>query len=119
MKSKEYVLNDNFIYDVIEEKIESIPLELLREIRVKMINEKSDTKVIDKIINQKESNEEIELTNTDLLHMISLVNLTNNLTKNSNLMSWEQKEVDNGNYEPYNFEEEELEEDDYYFDDDN
>ena len=33
------------------------------------------------------------------------------------LMPWEQYEVDNGNYDLWNFEEEDLEEDDYYSDD--
>ncbi len=32
-------------------------------------------------------------------------------------MPWEKKEVQKGNYEPWNFEEE-LEEDDYYYEDD-
>ena len=33
-------------------------------------------------------------------------------------MPWEQDEINKGNYEPYQFEEEELEEDDYYYEDD-
>lgn len=36
----------------------------------------------------------------------------------SGLMPWEQDEINKGNYEPYQFEEEELEEDDYYYEDD-
>ena len=35
----------------------------------------------------------------------------------SYLMPWEQELVDKGEYEPENFEEEELEEDDYYYED--
>lgn len=35
------------------------------------------------------------------------------------LMSWEQDLVNKGEYEPYNFEEENMEEDDYYYEDDN
>ena len=34
-------------------------------------------------------------------------------------MSWEQDLVNKGEYEPYNFEEENMEEDDYYYEDDN
>ena len=34
------------------------------------------------------------------------------------LEDWQKKEVDEGNYDPYNFEEDELEEDDYYYEDD-
>lgn len=36
---------------------------------------------------------------------------------NSDLMSWEKEAIKNGNYEHFNFEEQELEEDDYYYDD--
>ena len=34
------------------------------------------------------------------------------------LEDWQKKEVDEGRYDSYNFEEEELEEDDYYSEDD-
>lgn len=34
------------------------------------------------------------------------------------LEGWQKKEVDQGKYDSYNFEEEELEEDDYYYEDD-
>lgn len=37
---------------------------------------------------------------------------------NSNMDNLKQKEIDNGNYESYNFEDEDLEDDDYYFEDD-
>lgn len=37
---------------------------------------------------------------------------------NSDMDDLKQKEIDNGNYEFYNFEEEDLEDDDYYFEDD-
>ena len=37
---------------------------------------------------------------------------------NNDLSSWENEELKNGNYESWNFEEEELEEDDYYYEDD-
>ena len=33
------------------------------------------------------------------------------------LDEYQKKEIEEGNYEDYNFEEEELEDDDYYFDD--
>ena len=34
------------------------------------------------------------------------------------LEEWQEEEVRKGNYEPWNFEEDELEEDDYYYEDD-
>lgn len=37
---------------------------------------------------------------------------------NSEFDSLQKEELNNGNYESYNFEEEDLEEDDYYYDDD-
>ena len=36
---------------------------------------------------------------------------------NLGLEEWQKKEVKKGNYDPWNFEEEDLEEDDYYYDD--
>ena len=38
---------------------------------------------------------------------------------NYDLEDWQKELVDDGSYEPYNFEEEELEDDDYYSEDDN
>ena len=34
------------------------------------------------------------------------------------LEDWQKEEVKKGNYDPWNFEEEDLEEDDYYYEDD-
>ena len=34
------------------------------------------------------------------------------------LEDWQKREVDEGDYDSYNFEEDELEEDDYYYEDD-
>lgn len=39
-------------------------------------------------------------------------------TDNYDLEDWQKELVDDGSYEPYNFEEEELEDDDYYSEDD-
>ena len=38
--------------------------------------------------------------------------------ENQGLEDWQKEEVKKGNYDPWNFEEEDLEEDDYYFEDD-
>lgn len=38
--------------------------------------------------------------------------------KDDSLMDWEQDLVDKGEYEPYNFEEEDIDEEDYYSEDD-
>ena len=37
---------------------------------------------------------------------------------NYGLEDWQKEEVKKGNYDPWNFEEEDLEEDDYYYEDD-
>ena len=44
--------------------------------------------------------------------------LENNDIVYRELEDWQQREVDEGNYDSYNFEEDELEEDDYYYEDD-
>lgn len=41
-----------------------------------------------------------------------------NKKDNNDLEDWQKELVDDGSYEPYNFEEEELEDDDYYSEDD-
>ena len=41
-----------------------------------------------------------------------------NKKDNNELEDWQKELVNDGSYEPYNFEEEELEDDDYYSEDD-
>ncbi len=47
-----------------------------------------------------------------------LKNLTNKALKGAIVVSGGKNLVDNGEYEPYNFEEEEMDEEDYYSEDD-
>ncbi len=48
----------------------------------------------------------------------NLEDIKNNDIVYRELEDWQQREVDEGNYDSYNFEEDELEEDDYYYEDD-
>ena len=49
--------------------------------------------------------------------MDGFTNDNNNNDDDDTLMGWEEDLVDKGEYEPYNFEEEDMEDDDYYSED--
>ncbi len=91
---------DSFIFDMIDGELSNFDLDTLYKIRRKFEANNYDTEVIDKIIVSKEKEE--KLSKSDDF---------------DELMPWEREEVDSGNYEPFNFEEEDLEDDDYYNDD--
>ena len=97
-----YEFDDSFIYD----KFDKISNE---------INElEKNIKELEKV--KKENEKKIKKT----LFFGFLYKLFNN-SKSKNdttLMSWEEVLVKKGEYEPYHFEEENMEEDDYYYEDD-
>ena len=136
-----YVINDDFIFDAIDKKIESIDLDKLKYIREQFIKDGEDTEIIDRAIKNKIKKEEMlklkqqreeDLSFFDMMFLYTLYGKgMNKLFKHSKsrgssyqedpdgLMPWERELVDNGvdDYESYQFEEEELEDDDYYSDD--
>ena len=68
---------------------------------------------------EKEENKE----ETSKIYIPKDINTKKNKKKEKNidnydLEDWQKELVDDGSYEPYNFEEEELEDDDYYSEDD-
>lgn len=69
---------------------------------------------------EKEENKE-EISKTYIPKDINTKNNKKNKknTDNYDLEDWQKELVDDESYEPYNFEEEELEDDDYYSEDDN
>ena len=134
-----YAINDDFIFDAIDKKIESIDLDKLKYIREQFIKDGEDTEIIDRAIKNKIKKEEMlklkqqreeDLSFFDMMFLYTLYGKgMNKLFKHSKsrgssyqedpdgLMPWERELVDNGEHEPYQFEEEELEEDDYYYED--
>lgn len=85
-------------------------------------------------LNERMLNKEKEESNEEVIvqdNYEHVDNINNNYTTNydeeiednndivyNELEEWQKREVDEGIYDSYNFEEEELEEDDYYYDDD-
>ena len=108
-------------------------LDTLYKIREKIQEENKDLDLIDKAIKKKleiENNRKIGLGREDKRFKKSMRKATfaglisglfgtnkNSKTNKSDLSDWEIREINNGNYEPINFEEEDLDEDDFYSDD--
>lgn len=142
-KSKKDVITSTFSFDdavitnAIDEKLSNLDKKILLEARKKIIEDGSDTEIIDKAIkkrkikemkdkkmqNQIEEQERKEAKQIRKGIFWGLLSgcfgkaNSKSKSKNNDLMTWEQEEVNKGNYDASQFEEENLEEDDYYSDD--
>ena len=106
-------------------------LETLYKIREKIKSENKDLDLIDKAIKKKleiESNNKTRLEQEDkkfkksmkkaaFTGLLSGLFSSKNKTNKSDLSDWEVHEINKGNYEPMNFEEENMDKDDFYSDD--
>ncbi len=133
-----YTTDESQIFDAIDHNLSDIDLKTLYQIKEKLESTNDDTELIDKaIVNRKKKNliekeqlkklrkqEKIEshLSFGEKLFGVLLGLFSNKKNKKAKrmdyLMPWEQEEVNKGNYDSWNFEEEELEDDDYYSEDD-
>ena len=126
-------IDDSILFDNIDELLANIDLSDLIEVKNELLKENKDTSIIDKAIKERKRRDEIlkkeqkqiqekEKNKRKMFRKATIISLLTGLTSNNNLnndlMSWEEDAIKNNEYEPFNFEEEELEEDDYYFDDD-
>lgn len=140
-----YTIDNDEIFNAIDNKLVNIPSEKLEKARTELIKNNEDTEIIDKAIkNGKTHKKQIKKRKTNTLFKtldtISYIILfpikiffaivcglregstqsnNNSLEKEMNnygLEEWQKDLVRKGNYNPWNFEEEELEEDDYYYD---
>ena len=137
--SKEHLLIDgDGIEDFLDDFIADMPLEVLEEVRKQDIAAGEDTEIIDKairerkrrdeIIRQEQERQEAEQKKWKKIHrraaLYGLLNGLSNSKSNKdsidtdNLMPWEEDLVKKKEYEPYHFEEEDMEEDDFYYEDD-
>ena len=132
-----YTIDDSQVFDAIDDKLSNIDLKNLYKIKEKLESSNDDTELIDKAIVNRKKKDLIEKENLKRLRKherkenhLSLGQIlcglflglpknkkSTNTKKIEHLMPWEQEEVNKGNYETWNFEEEELEDDDYYNDD--
>ena len=118
--SSSVLIDDSNIYDRIDNVIDNIDVSILKKIKKEKSNE-----VLDRAIERKQFKKkqlEKRKKKSFLIQLLSsLFSEENNNSKNSNsssLMPWEKELVDKNVYEPYHFEEEDLEDDDYYSEDD-
>lgn len=135
---------DDALEEILDNYIAEFPLPILEMARDKNIECGDSTEIIDKAINERKQRDEIirkellkqqsiqeEITRKNkkivrravflgfLSKTFDILNSNNSKSHNTDyLMPWEQDLVDNGEYEPYHFEEEEMEEDDFYYEDD-
>lgn len=121
------------LFEYLDQRIEELPMEVLEKTKEKTISENGDTEILDKAINNKikKQKEQEKMLQTErklnrksifwtLISTIFGASKDNKKLNNDfDLTSYEREEINKGNYEPYQFEEEELEDDDYYFEDDN
>ena len=109
-------MDDDELFTYLDNLIASCDLETLKKARAECIRNGTNHDAIDKAIREKEKS-----SNKGILAGIisGLFSDSSNSTKSSpNTMSWEKDYIDKGEYEPYQFEEEEPEEDDFYIEDD-
>ena len=102
--------------------IENTPLEVLEKVSEDNIKNDRDNRIIEKGIKNKKKKSIKENKQSIFAGINSFFSLftssSKNTNDNSNYSSIEEEEIAKGNYEPYQFEEEDLEEDDYYYEDD-
>ena len=130
--SYEFDLFDNdLLIDKLDAYIASLPLELLERVRIENIKDNIDNTIIDKAIRNKKKQiklleqQEKEIRRLERLKTLSNINellsIFTSKSKKATSKDWmrlfENEEIKKSNYEPYQFEEEELEEDDYHYDD--
>ena len=129
LKNNVYKESNDPLIRKLDAYIESTPMEVLEKVSEYNIKNDEDNRIIQKAIKNKKKKIK-ELNNQKRKNVISntlgafsildaILSLFSSSTKrnNSNYSDVENDEILKGNYEPYQFEEEDLEEDDYYYDD--
>lgn len=98
------------LFDKLDAFIESMPIYVLEKALEKTIIDGEDTSILLKNIESKLLKEKKEMDNQVILSSL-ILKLLNIKNKEKNIVTY------NNDYEPYQYEEEELEEDDYYYED--
>ncbi len=109
-------MDDDELFSYLDNLIESVDLETLKKARSECIKNGTNHDAIDKAIRKKEASSHKGILTGILSGLFSDSNKSSKSSPDT--MSWEQDYIDKGNYEPYQFEEEDLEEDDFYSEDD-
>lgn len=109
--------NDDPLIEALDTYIESLPLELLEKVREQNEKDNFDNDIIDKAISNKKAKIKAQEKSNKRGLLSTLFTLFSSNNNTNKFNSIEDEEINNGNYEPYQYEEEELEEDDYHYDD--
>ena len=132
--------------ETLDNFIAGMPLEVLEAVRKQDIENGEDTEIMDKAIAERKRRDEAIRREQErqqrlqeaeerkwrkryrraaffgllsgIFDGLSSSNSNSSSSDTDYLMPWEQDLVDKGEYEPYHFEEEEMEEDDFYYEDD-
>ena len=117
-----YEESDDSLIRILDTYIENTPLEVLEKVSEDNIKNGRDNRIIEKAIKNKKKKSIKENKQSIFAGINSFFSLftssSKNTNNNSSYSSIEEEEIAKGNYEPYQFEEEDLEEDDYYYEDD-
>ncbi len=116
----------NYIIELIKDEIDSIEykdyydlLGKLKIIRIKCLKYRCNVEILNRYIKYVKNKTKSGISIGKILFWVAIGAIgENNSPSDNTLMSWEEDAIKNDGYEPYNFEEEELEEDDFYYEDD-
>jgi uncharacterized Zn finger protein len=123
-----FTIDNSAIFDAVDNALANVDISILKKARQDNIKNGKSTEIIDKAIRQRQRRDAQNKKSRKSYKKASFFGLLSRLffescsssskarSNTDYLMPWEQKLVDKGEYEPYQFEEEELEEDDYYED---
>jgi uncharacterized Zn finger protein len=115
-----FTIDNSAIFNSIDNILANVDTSILEKVRQDNIKNGKSTEIVDKAISQRK-NAKVQKkyrknTFFGLLSRLFDDSSSKSCSNKDYLMPWEQDYVNKGEYEPYQFEEEELEEDDYYED---
>ncbi len=109
-------IDNSVLFKKINDTLANIDLKTLETVRKEMLKEGKDVHLLDKAIDERKRRDDLIVSD----NKGSILDLFNPPKEedDDDLMPWEKEAMKDKEYEPQNFEEEDLEEDDYYFEDD-
>lgn len=113
-KEKTYTIDESVVYSTIDETLANLDITVLEKVRQESIKNGESTEILDKAIEERKKRDKLIKEEKSLNKGIGLLGFISGLFQKKPKSN---KLIEDKEYEPYNFEEEELEEDDYHNDD--
>ena len=113
-KENTYTIDDSVVYNTIDETLANLDITILEKARQESIKAGESTEILDKAIDERKKRDRLIKEEKSLNKIIGLLGFISGLFQKKPKSS---TMIEDKEYEPYNFEEEELEEDDYHYDD--